>query len=352
MAINSVNNNPNVVPTQLPPDAEKIVEKVVEEILPLFGGDNLEVTEPRPVHGKGREKREVREIPELDDVDVAMLEGIAADLEAVIAFLQAEQDEKTIEATKARINALKGQLEANHKATMDKVSEAIDKMKQQEKAALANKILGWLGVVVAVVVAVALAVTGAGAVVAGFAIAGAVLSATMMGLTEGGVMDKLAKAIADDIQKHHPDWSKETCMMFAQLSVAAIQVGVSLTCIIGGGVAAARAAGSAATKALIDVSTNVLKGIRIGSMVANGVMATGSIAASGAATGINYAAGMKQAEVTEMQQFLVELQAFLDQESEDLKELLDQLANALGAILDLLQSKQDTLNEIDGNIGA
>lgn len=345
MAIDGVNNQQQPIQAaQVPVANEEKIQEVVAEIAPLFGTDSsVNVQETKRVDDLAK-KRELSDVPEIDDPDLELLAGMAADLEALIALLQAEQDEKTIEATKARIESMKGQLEANHEQTMKKVDESIDEIKKQEKAALANKILGWLGAAIAVVVAVALVCTVGGAPAA-FAAIGAAIGMATMTLAETGVTDKLVKAISESIQKDHPDWSKEACDAWAQGIVAGVQIALSVACIVGGG------AGSAGT-GLIKVSDAVMKGMKIGMTITNSAMAGASVITSSYATSVNYQAAKKEADVTEMQALLVQLQTMLDQETEDLKELLTLLNDALGALIELLESKQETLNTISQHIGA
>lgn len=344
MAIDGISVQNPVQQPQTPVANEAQAQQAVAEVAPLFGSNpSVSVHETKRVDDV-QGKRELSDIPELDDADAALLDGVAADLEALIALLQAEQDEKSIQATKARIESLKGQMTAHHEQTMQKVSESIDEIKKQEKASLANKILGWLGAVFAVVVAVALVCTVGGAAAA-FAAVGAAIALATMTLTETGVMDKLAKAISQSLKEQHPDWSKAACDAWAQGILAGIQIALSVTCLVGGGAASAGTG-------LVRVSDAVMKGVKIGMTVANSAMGAAGLASSAASTAINYKASEKQSEVTEMQQLLVQLQAMLDEESDDLKVLLAQLNDALGALIELLESKQETLNDISRHIGA
>ncbi len=343
MAIEGIGNPVVQQPVQQPVANEAQVQQAVAEIAPLFGSNpSVSVQETRRVEGSTT-VRELSDVPELDDADAAILSGVSSDLEALIALLQAQQDEKTIQATRARIESLKGQLTAHHEQTMNKVNESIDEIKKQEKAALANKILGWLGAVFAVVVAVALVCTVGGAAAA-FAVVGAAIGLASMTLSETGVTDKIVKAISESIKNDHPEWSKAACDAWAQGIMAGVQIALSIACIAGGGFASAGTG-------LVQASDAVMKGVRVGMTVTNAAMSTAGLASSAAATAINYQAAEKQADVTDMQQLLVQLQTLLDQESDDLKVLLEQLNNALASVIELLESKQETLNNISQQIG-
>lgn len=349
MSVEGINSTPQTQQTYVDPSlmpTEENLQKIVEEVVALFGTESSVIVEERPdngnVHGKGNKK--VIEVPELDEEEIKLLEGIAADLEALIALLTAEQDEETIAATKKRIESLKAQLEAHHNYTMGKVKESMAEMKKQEKAALANKILGWLGVVASVFMAVAMVLTVGGAA-AGLAVAGAVLGVAMQTLSETGAMEKLTKAISDSIKEDHPDWSRESCDALAQGVVAGIGFVMSIGLLIGGNYASAGTG-------LINVTEATMKTVRTAMLVTGLITQGANLITSGVSTGINYSAQKKNAEVTETQELLLKLQTLLEQENADLEQIIQALNDAFDTVIELLESKQDTLNDISANIGA
>lgn len=325
---------------------EEALAQAVAEIQPLFGSDpNVQVSQSAGaarVDGM-KKKPETKDIPEVDEPDAALL-AIEADLEALIALLTAEQDEKTLEITKKRIESLQSQIEQHHTTTMKKVNESLDEMKKQEDAALANKIFGWLGVAVACIMAAVMVCTVGGAAAA-VAVVGAAVAITLQTLNETGVMEKLAKAISDSMAKTFPNMSKEARDAWAQGIVAGISIALTLPTLIGGNYAAAGVG-------LMNVTQATMKTVRTVMLVANSIMTAAGLAGSTAGTIINYKAQEKQADVTETQKLLLELQTALEQEQADLEELLRRLQDAFGAVIDLLQSKQDVLNEISMNLGA
>lgn len=337
--------NPVTTQPTIQPLADVDVKKEIEEIAPLFGTDpNVQVTTGGTTRVDGLKKKpETKEIPEIDEADEELL-AIEADLEALIALLTAEQDEKTLEATKKRIESLKAQMEQHHTTTMKKVEESLNEMKKQERASLANKILGWLGVAVACIVAAALVCTVGGSAAA-VAVVGAAIAVTMQTLNETGVMEKLAKAISDSMAKTFPNMSKEARDAWAQGIVAGIGIALSLATIIGGGFASAGTG-------LLKVSEAAMKTVRTAMLVTNSLMTAAGLAGSAAGTVTSYNAQQKQADVTETQQLLLELQTLLEQEQSDLEEILQKLEDAFGTVIDLLQSKQDALNAISMTLEA
>ena len=101
----------------------------------LGASGNVTVSQTAGVSGSGKTTSAV--VPELDEADEA--KAGKADLEALLAYLQMETDEKSAEAQSQRIKSLKGQLEAAHDSQMAKIDKSIEEAKKQEKAAKASK---------------------------------------------------------------------------------------------------------------------------------------------------------------------------------------------------------------------
>jgi hypothetical protein len=98
---------------------------------------------------------------------------------------------------------------------------------------------------------------GAGAVAAGFAIAGAVVAVTSLVMSETGATDKLIKAIADSLEKS--GMSKSGAQIAAALIVNLSIMAVSLGCSIGGMVAGLAQVGKAVALCCpYEVSSRVL----------------------------------------------------------------------------------------------
>lgn len=341
--------NPSNGPQFMPTITDADLAEAAAGIKPLLGEDpSVKVSDtPRTSRVDDRKgPRTLTDVPEIDDPDGALL-AIEVDLEALIALLTAEEDEKTLQATKKRIESLKSQIEQNHTSTMKKIKESMAEMKKQEKAAKANKILGWLGVAVGFIVATAMIFTVGGAA-AGFAMAGALLGAAMQIMTDTGVMDKWAKAIAKSMAKTFPNMSKEARDAWSQGIVAGICLAVTLATSFGAGFAKGGAG-------LVNASAKMMRiarMVRVATVVGNSALSAAGLTASVTATLYGYHAQQKQADVTEMQKVLLELQTLLEQDQEDLEEILKRLQDAFATVIDLLQSKQDALNQINMNIGA
>lgn len=347
--MDNVNNNvrmPTQMPTVNPGMVETPISETIEEIQPILAdGINVisDTGRTRAVEGD-KKIVDLQELPDLDEPDASLLKNIVQDLESVIALLQAEQDEKSLESMKQRLESLKSQIEQHHTDTLNKVNKSIDEMSKQEKAAKVNKILGWLGVAVSLIVAAAMVLTVGGAA-AGFAVAGAVLGAAMQTLNETGAMEKMVKNLAESLHETFPSLDRDTCNAIAQVAVAALTIGISIALAICSG-------GASAGNGLLNVTQATQKTVQTAMMIANLAMSSLNLISSGVSSVVNYDAQKAQADVTEMQKFLTELNTLIEQENKDIEELLAKLQDVFANIVDLLQSKQDVLNDINFHIGA
>lgn len=348
MGIEGVNNQQQIAqPTAMPAESE--VQEIVAEVAPLLSADtNLSVAETRATD-KGQRTRELKDVPEIDEADMELLRQCAVDLEALLAYLQADQDEAQLLAAKARIQSLQGQLAAAHEESMNKVNESIDAMKEQEKSAKLNKILGWLGVVMAVAMAVVSVLTcGGAAAVCACVCAG--LAVGMQVLNETGAMDDLVDAIAKFVQDCAVFFSggkvsEAEAEAIAQMIIAAVEIAIAIACTVcsmGGGGAGV----------LKDLTEETLKTIKTACLVVGTTFSVAGIGGGIYGGVASYEANSAQADVTEMQGVLKKLQTMLDEETEEMQQLIQQLMDSLGAVMDLLNSKQDAISEITMNIGA
>lgn len=329
------------------PQAAELAQKAVESIQSVSSllGANGNVTVSN-VQGASGTKGDLS-VPELDEADEIL--AAAADLEALLGYLQAETDEETAKAMAKRLDSLKGQLEAAHTSQLKKIDKSVEEAKKQEAAAKAQRAFGWLGAIFAVAVAVIVTIT-TGGLAAGFAIAGAALAVTSLVMSETGADRKLMKAMAQSLKEDHPDWSKQKCEAWAQGIYGGIELVLGLATAIGGGVSAARAAGKAAETA-VKVSASVARGIRLAQNIGNGVMQAASLSTTAATTATGYNAGIAQADATEGEAVLAKLQKVLEESKEELEEILASLNDVFGEILQLLESKTDMLTKVTQEIG-
>ena len=342
--MNGINNNPGVTPgyqgpvdgTQDPKQAgvnglgdvtPTEIAHAVDELAALFR-QGLSVSKVDDPTGVSREIG----IPELDEADADLVAIV--DLEILVALLKADMDETQIAAAKDRIDAMKGKLDQQHKTQLDKIEKAIEKAREQERAAKASRAFSWLGAIFAVVSAVVLTVT-TGGLAAGFAIAGAVIAVASLVMSETGADKIIMDAMAESLMENQ-GWSKEEAEEIAQGLYAGVMMVLSLTCAIGGGCASA---GNAAEKFVEKFSEATLKAIRVTMSSIGGVISAGGMGSGLASSIIGYQAGMAQADATETQAILNKLQKLLEENQDDLQQILQQMNDDMGALVSLLESK-------------
>ncbi len=274
---------------------------------------------------------------------------VEANLEKLLAYLQLDNEERQAEMAKERIETQKDSLAAEHKERKAKIDETLKKMDQAAKSRLANRIFGWLGAIVAVAAAVAATVFavlsgGAGAVAAGFAIAGAVVAVTSLVLNETGAMDKLTEMLASALEK---SMSSKNAKIAAALIINLSIMAISLGCSVGGMVAGIAQAG----KALVDTVATVAKTVSSITAIAGTAVGAGSLTAGAVSTGLGYKAEMSQADLSELEKIMAELQRRLEESEEELNAILEAIQNGLGQIAAILASATDTQTEIASQIG-
>ena len=344
-----INLNGSIPQMPLQPAVDDITAKAaqaVEHITSILSANgNMQVSQTKGVDGS-QSRVGTTSVPVLDDPDEA--KALKADLEALLAYLQMEMDEKQAEVQTKRLNSLKGELKSAHDSQMAKIDETIKTAKEQEKAAKAQRALSWLGAIFACAVAVVVTLC-TGGLAAGFAIAGAALAVSSLIMSETGADRKIMKAMSKSLQENF-GLNKQKADAWAQGIYGAVELVLGLTCASGGGVSAARAAAKG-VHGIVKLGVTAARVVSLTQGIGGGVLNAASMSATAASTALGYQAGMKQADATEAQAILDKLQKFLEESEEDLQNLLQQITNTGAALMELLESKTDTLNKITQEIG-
>ena len=336
-------------------NAEKAKE-VYKQVAELLSGENIKVVRSGSsgVDGNTDNKTSgATGTPVLDNPDD--IQAMEADLAKLIAFLQLDNEERQTEMAKDRIEMQKANLDTEHENRMKEINDSIKKMEDAEKAAMATRIFGWIGAILAVAAAAVLTVVTGGAAAA-FAIAGAAIAVTSLILNETGAMEKITEKLADHLQQEY-GMSANEAKLAASLIINLSIMAVSLVCSVGGMAAgfasmasAASNAASAGANAVRTVSQAAKTAQSIITVVNTGVGA-GALAAGGLSTYFTKESEDAQADVTELQKFLTTLQQRLDESEEELQALLQMIEAALGQIAEIIGSATDTSKEIAEKIG-
>ena len=190
-----------------------------------------------------------------------------------------------------------------------------------------------------------------GIVVAVFACIGAAASTANTGLTiyQEAASDSIKQDIKDKAAEYREQgmgaaeaMKKATEDVTDKFLIASIVLsGVSIVCGLVG--SAGSAAGSAA-RVLSSIQT-----ITGGLSLAGGILST---IATNNANDANYDAQMTEAELARLEALIEKLKKALEEDSDEIKALLQQLMEAMAELSKLLESAQETTDEITNGIGA
>ncbi|WP_461537748.1 type III secretion system translocon subunit SctE [Spongorhabdus nitratireducens] len=267
--------------------------------------------------------------------------------------------EETIAITKAENQKL-------HEDRMQKILDTIAKMKKAEKSGLIGKIFGWIAVAVMAVAIVALAastiLTGGATAPAlvglGLMMAGMAIMLTMQISSEtGGWMNQ----IFGDSEK-----GQLAASIFWAALVTILSVGGSMGVGAAGG--AAGAAGSAASTAANAGSTTANTAATASSVAAKAakmanivrkvavLIQAGSQVGQGSA-GIATAKYTKDAEILraeakEIQAFILRNGQIMEETSEELKKLLEEMQEGIAAMTQIISASHDTKSQISRSMRA
>ncbi|MCQ2403958.1 MAG: type III secretion system translocon subunit SctE [Lentisphaeria bacterium] len=273
-------------------------------------------------------------------------------LEALLGFLQLDNDERQVAFAQKRLEDQKSSLDMHHADKMKKLNKSLEEMDKAAKANLLSKIFGWLGAIVSVIVAVASCIATGGIAVG--AVVGAAVALTTCILNETGTIEKGVKALADAMKK-------------AGLSDRASQILAQLTFALGPMLVAGTASFASIKnianigKMAGDLANGASKFAKASAAIAKYLPKIARITGVqmgliGAAVGINssfanYDANKTHAKLTEMDKFFAILDQYMDETQEEIEKLLEQLEANCAAIMALLNSEIDAEKEIAGKLG-
>jgi hypothetical protein len=306
-------------------------KEVLSKALEVLSGANVKVTMGGDTTATTGERKTsgATSTPALDNPSDPT--QVQANLEKLVAYLKLDSDERQSEMAKNRIETNKATLENEYETRKAEIQETLDKMDAAERTRKANKVFGWLMTALAVVVAVAACVATGG--IATGAVIGAVIALGCQILNETGAMEKITDGLADGLQKM--GMSKQAAQIVAQVAISAVILAASL------------GAGFAGAGALAEMAKEVATAIK----VATTVVGLASLGSSAAGVYQNYKAGTAQADLTETEKFITQLQQRLKESEEELKKILETLQNAISQVVDILSSATDTSSLIAQNIG-
>jgi len=172
------------------------IKATMQELAPILSASlNLSVTRANGTGSAQRNASVALDLPVLDDAEPVAL---TVDLEALIAYLQIENDEQQLEVSKTRIEALKGGIEADHLSTQESIDKSIKEAQEAEEAAKKQKRLGIIGALIGLVATVVIGIVTGGVAVAAISVA---VMAVMVVLEKSGANEAMAKGLSEFLQK-------------------------------------------------------------------------------------------------------------------------------------------------------
>ncbi|GLS33047.1 type III secretion system translocon protein, YopB/IpaB/SipB family [Mesorhizobium albiziae] len=228
------------------------------------------------------------------------------------------------------------------------IADAAEKLREAKKSSKAKRIFGWIAVALTVVAAV---VTGGV-----LAFSAAAVAVTVVTLTETGVMDKMARAIAKSLREDQ-GMGEGQAMGWATFITVAIVLACSLATLGAGAVSGGwNAATSIATK-ITSQSDKVAKIVMGSQRLATAAWA-GEVIASVAQSAAAIASGVQQKQATDTQaetldirKFLAKLAQLQEDEIERIQELFLGMKTMTQRVVDAIEEQSRSASTVIRHIG-
>jgi hypothetical protein len=287
--------------------------------------------------------------PELDppspDVDLGDLGPLLMKLKSMTTDAQLKTAREFIETNKT-------QMQAKHQERIDKLMESIEKADKAKKSGIFGKIFGWIAAGIAALAAVAACVATGGVAIA--PCVGALMAVGMMVLQETGGMDKMMEGITNLLKDRV---GEPMAQIMAALIITAAVLAVSLAAPSGTAAVVARLTGDSAKvmDGVVKIASMAKMAEKFGK-AANTLMDVGkagtivtgvSTATTGAVSGYEQSESLRaRADMEETQKFIVKLQQAMDEETDKIKELIDQLQSGTVIVSRIQQSEAETRSQM------
>ena len=274
------------------------------------------------------------------------------DVEDMILLLTAASSKLNDEKTKSSISQIKGNADKQKQANLDyqqqlaKAQKAMDKSK---KAGTFGKVFGWVGAIVGVVVAAAMIATGVGAVAGGLMMASALV----------GLANQIVTTAAPDWVSKHPAFGYAMMGIQIGLGIASLGAGFAASAAskaIEAGEQVGQVAGMFA-KTIPSLTTtagseafNTWQAVKVVSAVIAGVDAVGQGVSTGVEASYSSQAQKSEADSKDTAAEIAKLQAFLQDETKRLKELMDEASEGFRISMNILNGIADSKFKLAQNL--
>lgn len=313
--------------------------------------------------------------------------------------LQLETAEQSAEINQKTLEEDKKALERRFQDQVNKLNKNIKAMEKAAGSSTIMQALGWLGVGVAVIAAVAVSIVtlgaaaapaaagvsaaassaagasagaaGAGAAAgaagagaagaAGAAATGAALSTkaavglalswtstllaiTQQTLSQTGTMEEITKSLSEKLRSGTDNKSKANADLFAQLILGgAFMIGALGSGMTGGALTAGAKAVDTAAKIGSESTKLLMQKVTFGVTTAMTAMSIGAQAYN---IDAQYATGMASADVTESKAATQYVQQLIEETQEELQQIIESIEDMIAKMFDMLNSANETSKQI------
>lgn len=261
-----------------------------------------------------------------------------------MAELQAELGNLQVKVSHEDISSKKITLQRENDRQMEKIKDCISKLAEANKSSFWGKLFGWIGTIVGVIAATLATIATGGAAAPMLAVA--LVGLTMMILQETGAMDKIVDWMAENLicpalKAMKFDVDKDKVKMGIQVWLAVVMLVLSITTMVASGGASASGTFGAFTK--------------IGGIIGQGVGQFTSLGGTTAnlTAGIEtYETELAKASMTEDRAWITKLQQMIQEESERMQQMIEQLNQGVVNVSKMLADFADSNRKIFANTNA
>lgn len=338
---------------------QKLLDKTVNEAIQILNSNEAAKYGGVNKHAHGM-SHVITGTAEIDEPDSEAAQAV--DFEKLLALLQLECDMEQLKHLKRTVSTLLEKLKGQHSATMNKMSKAIDKAVEAEKARKRNGIFGWVMTAIAVIAAIATTIVTAGSAAPGAAmIVGCVLGCVGAGigltnqiLQATGAMDKIIDHFAEKYAKKHGCTMNKArervsqIMQFAQMALTVALSLASISCTITGLVNIAKST-AALGQSAYRLSAGAIKAAKIVSAGCQILSLGGGTAQSILAfldLDLQRDAAKLQAALMMLQKLLERIQEMIEKNQKALLFMMEKVQGDFSRLFEIMTCGEATVDQI------
>ncbi|PTX91917.1 hypothetical protein DB346_23455 [Verrucomicrobia bacterium LW23] len=257
--------------------------------------------------------------------------------------LQSQNMEQQLKFSQTDINVRMEKQKQVNEERIEKLKEAIEAQNKANAGGIFGKVFGWIAAALTLVAAVAATIATGGAALP--LLAAAVIGVGMMVLQETGAMDKIVEGLAKLIMMIDPSISEEKAKTIASITIGVVTAAVMIGLTIASGGA------SAATTAMTAMQKMATM-VKIFSTAVAGAAKVGEGVSTITRAAYTHEATNAQADALEFQKTLAKLQAFIEDESKRIEEILRKMDEGVATMMQIFSDQANTKDYINQQMKA